>query len=1257
MAGILHFPDQQTPCFFNPLCSPILNSNILFTLWPIAPASRRLVLLLFLLGLGRVLTAQCTLACNEGLQVSLNASGHALITTQLIAPNAGNSCPGALELTLFNNIGQILPNPLTCANIGQTVTARVRHVATGNFCTSDLTVLDAIAPTISCPDKFVFCHQNTEPSDVGMPTATDNCTASNLLDFNSFDTETNLGCGVFQNGVPVLKRIDRNWTVTDEHGNTSACTQKIWLKHIQVSDITYPPNHDNISAPALVCGDDPEDLNLTGEPLVAGIPVGASIDCEIAVAFTDQKINHCLPAAYTVVRNWTTINFCTGTVSSRVQIIKVEDKIAPIITAPEDVTVGTDGFTCTGSLTLPLASATDNCSAVSIVPSWLFGSGYGPFSSIPEGAHVVTYTATDACGNSATATMQVMVADASPPQAICNASLQLSLSGSGGAYLNAGTIGINSYDNCGPVVLHVSRDAENYAPQLLFSCDDIGVPVVITLRVTDAVGLENFCETEISVRDFLKPNIQCPASVSLTCLQDHRNVALTGQATATDNCVLDSIFYQDIATLNACNIGTVNRTWKAIDAAGNLKTCSQNITLSAVNTTSVAFPLGFLVNGCSTPDAIHPDVTGWPVLGGQGCSALSINYTDHVFSGAPPFCRRILRDWTVVDHCIYDLNGGTAGIWEQTQIIDIIDNTAPLLVLPTDITVAGDQSDCSANVLISDAIGSDCNAPVAVSNNSAFANAADSNASGNYPLGVHVVTFTASDACGNISSQTLTIRVEDHLPPTAVCQSGVVVNISANSTALLLPQAFNAGSSDGCSLQSSLQFSISPTMVNCQTLGLQLVVLQVSDPAGNTAQCSTFVQVTDDAQVCGIGAAGFSIDGTIRTPTGLVLRNIPVQLTGNGVDETLDCDTLGFFAFQDVPQGDTVRLRPQNNANWLNGVTTFDLVLISKHILGITPLSSPLKMIAADANRSNSITTFDIVQLRKVLLGILDTVPGNTSWRFIDSTFVFQDTLNPFSAPIREEIVFNNLNSNQVGKSFIAQKIGDVNDSTDPVNARSPQDTLPLNLGNTKWYAGEKVAIPVYLPDWDKLEGFQFELEFDAKQVLVERVDFPAPTVLNGKNIALKNGQQLAVSWDNAAQRGDHRQPLFILHLSGITAGDVFSSVKIKRDRLSPEAYAIENEGVSAIFLQGNHTDAVSQHGSLRLYPNPTTGTFQLDNPLQGAAERLRILDGMGRVVWTQSGKFDNTITVSGNDFLPGIYLIELTGNNGQRVAGKLVKQ
>jgi hypothetical protein len=75
---------------------------------------------------------------------------------------------------------------------------------------------------------------------------------------------------------------------------------------------------------------------------------------------------------------------------------------------------------------------------------------------------------------------------------------------------------------------------------------------------------------------------------------------------------------------------------------------------------------------------------------------------------------------------------------------------------------------------------------------------------------------------------------------------------------------------------------------------------------------------------------------------------------------------------------------PTKDDNPLNGVSTYDLVLISKHILGLEPLGTPYKMIAADANKSGSITTFDIVELRKLILGIYTDLPNNTSWRFID---------------------------------------------------------------------------------------------------------------------------------------------------------------------------------------------------------------------------------------------------------------------------------
>ncbi len=1210
---------------------------------PSGPALKKLAFLLHFLGTAAGISAQCTLVCNQGIQVSLSPAGQALITTQLIAPNAPSSCPGPLELTLLNNVGQTIPNPLTCDNIGQAITARVRHIASGNFCTGDLEVRDALSPTLSCADKFIFCNENPEPSEVGAPTATDNCTPSNALTLNWFDSQTSLGCGVIQNGFPVLKRIDRTWVATDAHNNSSSCVQKIWLRHIRTTDVTFPPNRDNIAAPALACGSDPNDLALTGAPTVAGMPLDNSIDCEIGVAHTDQIINNCPPASYTVLRTWTLIDFCTSGISTRVQIIKVEDKIAPVITPPADISIGTDGFTCGGSLSLPQATATDNCSAFNILPSWTYGSGYGLFTNIPLGVHTVTYTATDACNNTSSATMRVTVEDTTPPQAICSSSIQVGLSAGGGAQLNAATLGVNSTDNCSPVALTASRDGGAYGPQVQFSCADIGQPVLVTLKITDAVGLENFCETEVTVRDFLKPNIQCPPALTLHCLQDYNDLTLSGTATASDNCSLQSLEFVDITNLNACNIGSISRIWKATDTENNLKSCTQTITLNAINTTTVTFPTNYLVNGCPGSDALLPDATGWPVLGGQACSQLSMDYTDHVFTGNAPFCARILRDWKVVDHCLYNPNGGSAGIWEQTQIIDVIDNTAPYLETPANITLVADPINCTANLLLDDVFASDCSM-LSISNDSPFAQTNGANASGAYPVGLHVVTFTASDACGNSSSKSFRITVKDETPPTAVCQTGIALILPLSGFVVPDPFSFGVGSSDACSPASGLTYSISPDTFTCQTLGLQPLTLTVQDTSGNSAACNTFVLIKDNDHVCGGG--GVTLDGSIRTPTGLPMQNIPVIMTLGAVSETLDCDTTGHFIFEDVPMGDTCTIRPFNNANWLNGVTTYDLLLISKHILGIEPLSSPLKMIAADANKSNSITTFDIVQLRKVLLGILDSVPGNSSWRFLDSSFVFVNPLNPFSAPFPEAITFNGLNGNQLGNNFTALKIGDVNNSTDPAHARSVQDTLFLRLGGQAWKAGERFALPVFIPDWEKLSGFQFELELDTEKLLVESVDFPSPALLNEKNAALRDGKWLSLSWDNPQGGGHDEAPAFVLQLRGLAASDITKAVKLCKKRLSPEAYTLGDDALQAISLAQDAAGQKALPAALQLFPNPSTGSFQVVNPLKGEAERLRVLDGMGRVVWEQYGGYSEVVAVALQGLMPGGYWVELVGGS-----------
>jgi hypothetical protein len=61
---------------------------------------------------------------------------------------------------------------------------------------------------------------------------------------------------------------------------------------------------------------------------------------------------------------------------------------------------------------------------------------------------------------------------------------------------------------------------------------------------------------------------------------------------------------------------------------------------------------------------------------------------------------------------------------------------------------------------------------------------------------------------------------------------------------------------------------------------------------------------------------------------------------------------------------------PELDDNPLNGVSTYDLVLIKNHIDGDLPFTSPYQYVAADINRSGTITTFDILELRNLILGI-----------------------------------------------------------------------------------------------------------------------------------------------------------------------------------------------------------------------------------------------------------------------------------------------
>jgi hypothetical protein len=172
-------------------------------------------------------------------------------------------------------------------------------------------------------------------------------------------------------------------------------------------------------------------------------------------------------------------------------------------------------------------------------------------------------------------------------------------------------------------------------------------------------------------------------------------------------------------------------------------------------------------------------------------------------------------------------------------------------------------------------------------------------------------------------------------------------------------------------------------------------------------------------------------------------------------------------------------ITPVKDDNPLNGVTTYDLVLISKHILGIEPLNTPYKMIAADANKSNSITTFDIVELRKLILGIYTDLPNNTSWRFIDKAQQFANPQNPFTAPLKENISVANALANMTSENFVGVKVGDVNGTAVANSAMVADDrttgTLLFDVQDRDVKAGE--VFDVTFKASDKTQGYQMTTE------------------------------------------------------------------------------------------------------------------------------------------------------------------------------------
>ncbi|HJT66926.1 MAG TPA: DNA/RNA non-specific endonuclease [Pyrinomonadaceae bacterium] len=170
--------------------------------------------------------------------------------------------------------------------------------------------------------------------------------------------------------------------------------------------------------------------------------------------------------------------------------ITVNDTLAPTISAPAPLGVITgDGATTCGAVVtdaqLGNPTAADNTGNVTVVRT-----GVPAGNIFPVGTTTVTYTATDAAGNSTQSTQAVTVVDNTAPSLTPPAPASVNAGLSGQAAIPNVLAGTIASDNCGPVTLSQSPVAGTI----------VGVGThVITITVTDAAGNTSTATTTFTV--------------------------------------------------------------------------------------------------------------------------------------------------------------------------------------------------------------------------------------------------------------------------------------------------------------------------------------------------------------------------------------------------------------------------------------------------------------------------------------------------------------------------------------------------------------------------------------------------------------------------------------------------------------------------------------------------------------------------------------------------------------------------------------
>lgn len=397
-----------------------------------------------------------------------------------------------------------------------------------------------------------------------------------------------------------------------------------------------------------------------------------------------------------------------------------------------------------------------------------------------------------------------------------------------------------------------------------------------------------------------------------------------------------------------------------------------------------------------------------------------------------------------------------------------------------------------------------------------------------------------------------------------------------------------------------------------------------------------------------------TISGSIYTYFGDPVKDVKVKLKSGQANfpKTDFTSGQGEYAFPNLHEGYNYTIAPSKLGDWLNGISTFDLILLSRIIRGRYKNLSPYSYIASDINNDQRVSTSDLISLLYVLIGKETSFPNNKSWNFVDADFDFFDSTNPW--PFSRTIGINNLSGHSENNDFIAVKIGDLsgNANTQFQNQSETRSssTSYVTIDDKMLEKGETYQLEFRHSSLQNIVGFQTEIDVSKLDILDIQSDL---FIIDDNNVKLTERALTLSCYEQKNTTRTEDDILLSLTVVSKESNTLSNLIAIKSDTFKSEVY-FENEEfttekVALIFNQKAETSisfSLNQN-----VPNPFTDqtTISFDSTKKGNAT-LEIYSMHGQSLLKKQINVDigenSTVIDRSTIVSEGMYVYKITLDN-----------